>query len=179
MIARFALPALMLIACISATQTSLTSTASAQVKVAVVDLQRALNETQDGKKAKNQLKGLFKKRQVALDKKQEDLKKMKEGIEKQKDVLNKDVLRQKLESYQKSLVELQTSYVEYQKELAQKEAQLTKGIIDRMQRIVKTISQKDGYTFVVERNEGGVVWAKSSIDITDDVIQRYNKGEGK
>lgn len=178
MIARFALPALLLFTC-TTVQTAFTSSASAQVSVAVVDLQRALNETQDGKKAKNQLKGLFKKRQVALDKKQEDLKKMKEGIEKQKDVLSKDVLREKLETYQKSLVQLQTSYVEYQKELAQKEAQLTKGIIDRMQRIVKTIAQKDGYTFVVERNEGGVVWAKSNVDITDDVIQRYNKGEGK
>ena len=174
MIARFALPFLMLLVCASYTQK-----VSAQAKVAVVDLQRALNETQDDRKAKTQLKGLFKKRQVALDKKQEDLKKMKEGLEKQKDVLSKDVLRQKLESYQKSLVQLQTSYVEYQKELAQKEAQLTKGIIDRMQRIVKNIGQKDGYTFVIERSEGGVVWAKSSIDITDDVIQRYNKGEGK
>ncbi len=178
MIARFALPALLFFAS-TLSQAAFVTSASAQLKVAVVDLQRALNETQDGKKAKTQLKGLFKKRQVALDKKQEDLKKMKEGIEKQKDVLSKDVLRQKLESYQKSLVQLQTSYVEYQKELAQKEAQLTKGIIDRMQRIVKSIAQKDGYSFVVERNEGGVVWAKSNIDITDDVIQRYNKGEGK
>jgi outer membrane protein len=131
----------------------------AQVRVAVVDMQRALNETSDGRRAKAQLKRLFKRRQQALDAKQNELKRM--------------------EEYQKAFVELQTTYVEYQRELATKEAQLTKGILARMQNILQRIGRADGYTLIVERNEGGVVWAPSNIDITDDLIQRYNAGEGR
>jgi len=158
---------------------SLSPTVFAQVRVAVVDMQRALNETSDGRRAKAQLKRLFKRRQQALDKKQNELKKMKEDIEKQRDVLSRSALQKRMEDYQKAFVELQTTYVEYQRELATKEAQLTKGILERMQNIIQRIGRSDGYTLVVERNEGGVVWAPSNIDITDDLIERYNAGEGR
>jgi len=152
--------------------------AFAQVRIAVVDMQRALNETEDGRRAKAQLKRLFKRRQQALDAKQTELKKMKEDVEKQRDVLSRQALQKRLEEYQKAFIELQTTYVEYQRELAQKEAQLTKGILERMQRILRSIGQSQGYTVIVERNEGGVVWAPDNLDLTSDLIRRYNAGEG-
>src|SRR5262245_1821067 len=66
-------------------------------KIAVVDMQRALNETEDGRKAKAQLKKLFEDRQKQLDKQQKDLQTMKESLEKQRDVLSREVLSKKLE----------------------------------------------------------------------------------
>lgn len=151
----------------------------AQVKIAVVDLQRALNETEDGRQAKATLKRLFKRRQDDLDKQQNDLKKMKEDIEKQKDVLARDVLEQRVQDYQKAFVELQSTYVEYQRELAGKEGELTKRILARMEKILRRIGQTDGYTLIVERNESGVMWVPTNLDVTDAVIQRYNSGEGR
>ena len=150
----------------------------AQVRIAVVDMQRALNETEDGRRAKAQLKRLFKRRQQALDKRQGELKQMKEDIEKQRDVLSQDALQKRLEEYQKAFIELQTTYVEYQRELATKEAELTKGILDRMAAILRRQGQAQGYTMILERNEGGVMWVPSNLDLTDDLIQRYNRGEG-
>lgn len=151
----------------------------AEVKVAVVDMQRALNQTKDGKQAKAQLKRLFKRRQQSLDKRQNDLKKMKQDIEKQREVLSRTELQSRLEEYQKAFVELQTTYVEYQRELAQKEGQLTKGILARMQSILRTIGRDEGYTLIVESNEGGVVWAPNDLDLTSDLVRRYNAGEGR
>src|SRR5688500_20071055 len=60
-------------------------------KIGVVDLQRALVETEDGRKAKDQLKKLFEQRQKTLDKQQDELKAMKESVEKQRDVLAREV----------------------------------------------------------------------------------------
>ena len=151
----------------------------AQVRVAVVDLQRALNETEDGRRAKTQLKRLFKSRQKALDDKQNELKKMKEDIEKQKNVLSQPALQKKLEAYQQAFVELQTVYVDYQRELASKEAELTKVIIQRMENILRRLGQAEGYTLILERGEAGVMWVPSNLDVTDAVIQRYNAGEGR
>lgn len=151
----------------------------AQVRIAVVDLQRALNETEDGRRAKAQLKRLFKRRQGALDTKQEELKKMKEEIEKQRSVLSKAALTKRMEEYQKAFVDLQTTYVEYQRELAEKEAELTRQIFRRMERILRRLGQTDNYTLIVERNEAGVMWVPTNLDLTDAVIQRYNAGEGR
>lgn len=151
----------------------------AQGRFAVVDLQRALNETEDGRRAKARLKKLFKRRQTALDGKQGKLKAMKEEIEKRISIWNESTKQKKLQEYQKLFVELQSSYVEYQRELAQQEGRLTRSIIARMERILRRIGQSEGYTMIVERNEGGVVWVPSNLDLTDVVIQRYNAGEGR
>ena len=155
------------------------SVAEAQAfKIAVVDLQRAINETEDGRKSKDKLKKLFESRQQGLDKKQEELKKLKEELEQQKNVLSRDAFDAKVESYQKQLVELQQVYVDYQRELAEKEGELTKQIIERMEKILRRIGQTEGYTMIVERNEAGVIYVPTSYDLTDVVIQRYNSGEG-
>ncbi|MET0340037.1 MAG: OmpH family outer membrane protein [Polyangiales bacterium] len=153
--------------------------ASAQAaKIGVVDLQRAINETEDGRKAKDKLKKLFESRQQGLDKKQTELKKLKDELEQQKNVLARDVLETKVEAYQKQLVELQQVYVENQKELAEKEGELTKDIVARMERILRRIGQAEGYSLIMERGEGGVIFVPTHLDLTDVVIQRYNSGEG-
>jgi outer membrane protein len=148
-------------------------------RIAVVDLQRALNETEDGRRAKAKLKKLFKRRQVELDKRQNELKAEAEELKAQEKVLSREVWTKRVEAYQKQLIDLQSTYMEYQRELAAQEAELTREIILRMERIIRRIGQAEGYTLVVERNEGGVVWVPTNLDLTDNVIQRYNSGEGR
>ena len=151
------------------------NTAYAEVKIGVVDLQRAINETEDGRQAKRRLKKLFDERQKSLDAKQTSLKAQKDSLERQQDVLSEDALRKKIEKYQIDLQELQNEYMQYQQELQTKEAELTQVILEKMQGILRRIGQTDGYTLILEANEGGVVWVPSNLDLTDVLIQRYNK----
>jgi len=151
------------------------STVDAQVKIGVVDLQRAINETEDGRQAKRRLKKLFDERQKSLNAAQESLKAQKESLERQQDVLSEDALKKKVEKYQGDLMALQNEYVQYQQELSTKEAELTQKILEKMQAILRRIGQTDGYTLIVEANEGGIVWVPSNLDLTDVLIQRYNK----
>ena len=157
---------------------AVTPDVEAQVRVAVVDLQRALNETSDGQRAKRRLKSLFRRRQKALDDAQTKLKQMAEDIERQKEVLSREALQKRMEEYQKALIELQSQYMEYQQELATKEAQLTKRILDRMRDILQNIGREDNYTLIVEANEGGVVWVDDDVDLTERVIEEYNRRRG-
>ena len=165
----FALAALLLTA-------SHTGVAQAQ-KVGVVNMQRALLETEDGRKAKEQLKKLFDQRQKTLDKQQDDLKAMKDNVDKQRSVLARDVWEKKAEELQKALAQLQMTYMEFQRELAAKEAEMTRPIQDRMARIVKRMGQADGYSMILDSSV--VYFVPSSSDLTDVLIQRYNAGEGK
>jgi outer membrane protein len=151
----------------------------AQVRIAVVDLQRALNETEDGRRAKARLKRLFKQRQQDLDKRQGELKALKEDIERNIELWSQETKQRRLEEYQKAFVDLQQQYVEYQRELAEREGEATQEIVARMERILRRIGQSDGYTLILERNEAGVMWVPTNLDVTDDVIQRYNAGEGR
>jgi outer membrane protein len=124
------------------------STVDAQVKIGVVDLQRAINETEDGRQAKRRLKKVFDERQKSLNDKQESLKAQKESLERQQDVLSKDAFQKKVEKYQADLMELQNEYVQYQQELSTKEAELTQKILEKMQTILRRIGQTDGRTSI-------------------------------
>ncbi|MBI2898183.1 MAG: OmpH family outer membrane protein [Deltaproteobacteria bacterium] len=143
------------------------------VKIAFVDLQRALNETEDGRRAKGQLKRLFTKRQESLDDAQNKLKALKEQIEKQQKVLTREALQKRMEEYQKAFVDLQSTYVDYQRELAEKETQLTKQIFSKMEGILRRIGTSEGYTMIFDRGSG-VVWGRTDLDLTDRLIQMYN-----
>jgi len=147
----------------------------AQVKIGVVDLQRAINETEDGRQAKRRLKKLFEQRQKSLNAAQEKIKAQKASLERQQDVLSQEAMKKKVDKYQSDLMELQNEYVQYQQELSTKEGELTQKILEKMQGILRRIGQTDGYTLIIEANEGGVVWVPSNLDLTDVLIQRYNK----
>src|SRR5580704_7041142 len=85
--------------------------ASAETKIAVVDVQRAVMQTEDGLRAQATLKKLFDSRQQELNKKQTDMQKQKEEIEKQSHVLSQAALQKKMDDWQKQMVELQSTFV--------------------------------------------------------------------
>jgi outer membrane protein len=159
---------------------SFASVASAQgkgpTKLAFVDLQRALNEVEDGKKAKSRLKRMFQDRQKKLDAKQEELKKLKENLEKEikGDLLSDAKKKEKMMEYQRQFYELQVLYSKLQKELTASEAKETKKIFKRFQEILKDLGLQRGYTMILEKTESSVLWAPNDLDITDQLIQRYN-----
>ncbi len=144
----------------------------AQVRIAVVDMQRALLETNEGRRAKAQLKKLFEARQEQLNARQETLKRMLEDIQKQKNVVAREALEKRMNEYQAEFVKLQQSYNEYQQELAQKEAELTKGILVNLQGVVAHIGDSGEYDAIFD--QGAVVWSRTQYDITGQVIREYN-----
>ncbi len=73
-----------------------TSAAFAEdIKVGYVDMQRALNETEDGRKAKEKLKKDFDQKQKELDEQQARLKKEIEDLDKKRTLLPADKVREK------------------------------------------------------------------------------------
>jgi len=155
------------------------SVASAETKLAYVDMQRALLETDDGKNAKKQLEKMKKVRQSQLDSKQKNLRKMQKELEAQKAFMKEDVLRAKQMEFGKKLKELQMIYATLQKELAAEEAKLTKVILERMGRILMAVGRKSGDIFILEKNDSRILWAPAKYDLTNELIRRYNAGEGR
>lgn len=149
--------------------------AFAQQKIGYVDLQRALNEVEEGKKAKARLKQDFAKKQEQLDKKQKEVKALKEQIESGGMMMSQEAKRQKALELQKELAQLQQLYMELQRDLSEKEAKATKGIFDKMRSIIQKIAKEKDYDLVLEKSESAVLYADDSMDLTDELIRRFNK----
>jgi outer membrane protein len=151
--------------------------AQADDKIAFVDLQRALEETNDGKAAKNKLKADFDKKQQELDAKQEELKKLKEDLDKKATLMKPEALQKAQQDFQQRFVQLQETFQRLQKDLAVKEQEATRGILAKLSQVVQGIAEREHFTMVLERNSA-VVYGAPSLDITNEVIRLYNSAAG-
>lgn len=151
-------------------------TAKAETKIAVVDTQRAIMESEDGMRAQATLKKLFDSRQRELDKKQEQLQKEREDIEKQQGILSKEALAKRLESWQRDMSQLQATFLEYNKELQKKQGELTQPIYQRTLSIIRRIATNDGIDLIIDRQAAPYV--RGDLDLTDKIIQIVNTGAG-
>jgi outer membrane protein len=153
--------------------------AQAQTKVGYVDLQRALNEVADGRAAKAKLKKEFDVRQKELDDKQEELKKMQADIQAKADVMSEDARRKAQADMDQKLMAVSKLYATLQKELQQKEHDATKGIFARMSSIIKNIAEAENVSMVFEKTDSGLLFALPSLDLTNELIRRYNSQAAK
>lgn len=149
--------------------------AAAQSRIAVVDTQHAVMQTEDGIRAQATLKKLFDKRQQELDGKQAELQRAREDIEKQSRVLSREALQKRMEDWQRRMVELQTVFVDYNKELQKKQGELTAPIIRKMMAIIGRVAKKNGYEIILDKQ--AAPYARPDLDLTEQVIQLYNSGE--
>jgi outer membrane protein len=166
--------------------------ARAEQKLGYVDLQRALNEVDEGKAAKALLKKDFDEKQKQLDIKKSEFDKLQADLEKQAVVMSDAAKKEKAGELDRRARELQGLFVQLQKDLSERERDATKGIFDRMATIVREIAEADGFTMVFEKG-AGLVYAPASLDVTNELIRKYNarypagaasakapgKGEGK
>jgi outer membrane protein len=150
--------------------------ASAQTKVAVVDVQRAVASTEDGLRAQATLKKLFDSRQQELNKKQTDLQRQREDIDKQAKVLPKDALQKRIDEWQKQMMDLQAVFLEYNKELEKKQKELTDPVFEKILQIIKRVATSENIDLVLDK--ATVAYVRTDLDLTDKAIQMYNSAGG-
>lgn len=145
------------------------------MKVAIVDFQRAINETEAGKSAEKKLNVALEEKKKKFDILKSELETMRQDFEKQRLVLTGKPLDEKREALQNKLIEVEKIGATYEQDLARQKAESLKNIVVGLQTVVNQIGQKEGYDFIFERSQGGVLFSSSAQDITLQVIQEFNK----
>jgi outer membrane protein len=153
--------------------------ASAATKIGYVDLEKALNDVEDGKKAKEKLKATFEEKQKTLDKKTEEFKKKKEEYDKRAPLLKPEAKEKEQRELEKQFIELQALAQQLQLDLSQEEAKLTKPIFDRFAKILRTMGESGGYALILEKNQSAILYAPDAMDLTSELVRNYNDGKGK
>lgn len=149
------------------------------IKIGSVDLIKALNESDAGKKAKADLEFMIKSKQSSLDEKGKNIEKIKSEIDKQSSVLSADARKSKEEDLEKMVRDYQRLVSDSQNDLKKKEAELTAEIIKELRGIIEKIGSEEGYTIILEGGEGQVLFAKKDIDLTASVIRKHNELKAK
>ncbi len=145
-----------------------------EAKMGFINVEKAVDGTTDGKKANDELQKVFKARQDELRKKEDDLKTKRDDLQKKEAVLSDQVKLRKQMELEKEIVEFQKQGMGYQQEIQKKEFEMKKPILDAIQKVIEDIAKKDNFTMILNAKQG-VVWAKNEIDITQRVVEEYEK----
>jgi outer membrane protein len=149
--------------------------AAEDFKLAVVDMQKALQTVDAGKKAKAQLEKEFNSRKKDLQAEEATLKKMIEEFKKQQLVMSDDARMKKQQEIQERGMKFQELTQRSQAEIAQKEAELTQPLIKKLREIISEHAKKKNFTVILERNENTVLYFQEKDDITEEVISQFNQ----
>ncbi len=148
--------------------------ALAEVKIATVDFQKALNEVAEGAAARARLQSMQTEKAAAIEKMGKDLEAKQAEYEKQSMILSDAARKAKEEELYTAQAQFQAAYQRSEGEMQQAYYGAMESLIAKMRKLAAAIGTEKGYTLVVEVNEGGVVYASPTIDITPELIKRYN-----
>jgi len=146
--------------------------ARAEMKFAYVDVQRALNECDAGKKAKAEFQGRVTSLEGRLQRQQNEVQALKDEIEKKGMLMNENERQSKQDAYVAKLKNFERDYKDSKDELQAKDNEMTAKIVHDLAQVIRSLGERDGYTMVMEK--GSILWGAPGIDITDQVIRNYN-----
>lgn len=155
-----------------------TSVCAAEAKLGYVDMQRAINGSEQGKEAKEQLAAKVKKYQDEINVKQEDLRKLKEELEKQGMLLSDAARGTKEKDYQNKLKDFQRFTKDAQDELQGKDEELTRRILEGMEKVIQEFGRQKGYTFIFVKNES-MLFIDEKADLTEEILKLFNSNRKK
>lgn len=147
--------------------------AVAQTKVAVVNLQRAVFESAEIKKADAQMQATFKPRQDRIDQLQKEIAALAEQLQKSNGKLSPQAEGDLTAQGQKKQRDLQrlTDDLNADAQNYRNDA-LTKSST-KMGDVVKKLAEEKGFDLVVDTSSA--LYFKPALDITDEAIKAYDK----
>jgi outer membrane protein len=144
-------------------------------RIAVVEVQRCLLETNEGKKAKEELERTMVKGQAKIDKKAEALGKRYKDLMAKGSMLSEAEIEKRQADLMREQAELDQLSAQLQEDVAEKEALLTEKIYKNVAEIVTQIALEEKLQAVLVRSDMTVMFVDSRLDLTNRVIIRYDK----
>ncbi len=146
--------------------------AQAGIRVGVVDVQQVLNQSQKGIAMKQKLDQERVARQRELDVRQQEVMKLQAEFEKQAPLLSEQAKRERSEALQRKVRDIrriaEDANRDFDKRVREAEVDITREIMA----VVLEYGKDQGFTVVLERST--LVYAAPSVDITAEVIKRYD-----
>jgi outer membrane protein len=153
------------------------SSYGADSKIGIVDVHKVFEESAAGKAAKEEIKREGKKLEDDLKRRGEDLEAMKNKLEREVMVMSKEKREEKERDFRIKVGDFKALQRKYAEQLKERESELVKKFQDNIFQLVKDIGNENNYTLIIDKL--GVLYAPSSVDITNQVIKAYDSRFGK
>ncbi len=143
-------------------------------KVGVINIQEAIASTSEGKKAFSDLQKKFQPRQQELQRLQQDIQAIQDQLQKQAATLSEEEQRRLSRELDDKQKVLKRSTEDANADFGSDRDEAIRRIGQKMVRIIGDYAQQNGYSLVVDDAQIPVYFAAKEIDITEEVVKRYD-----
>jgi outer membrane protein len=145
--------------------------AAGQVKVGIVNMQKAILETGEIKKAQAALEAKYKPRQAELEKLQKELSDMQAQLEGGK--LNPQAAQETQARGQRKQREAQRLAEDLQGDVDRERNEILQGASQRMSDVIKKLAEERGLDVVVDVNN--TLYFKPALELTAEAVTAFDK----
>lgn len=148
-------------------------------KIGTVNFEMIFNNSAGGKAVKNQINKEGRSMNADLEKLQKEIKELKQMLEKDggSGVLNESARENKRWELDRKVNEVKALKRRFDRKIQELQIRLINGVKKDVLKIVADYSKKEGYLLVLE--DINIVYAPQTLDITDKIIQLYDKSYSK
>lgn len=149
-------------------------------KIAILDMQRALLATTDGKKAAAAIDAKFAPVKADLDKLQKDITQKQDAFTKNRNTMSSTAITAAQSEIESLSTSLKRKQEDAQQDLQDEENKQLGGIMPKLQQVINAYATANQLMFVVDTsaNPNNLVYADGSINITAAIVAAYEKASG-
>ena len=155
-----------------------TAPAAEVMRLGVVDMQAVISQSARGQRARAQLQAETDAKQKDMSAREEEVRKLQADLERQKAVLSPAALREKEEAIQRKVRDIRRIAEDGNRDLQKRETELVADIQRDILQVVADYGKEKGYSVVLERSVGGVMFVGDRADLTKEIIERFNAKAG-
>ena len=158
------------------------SAGAEELKIGVINAQKVLEATKQGKKVKQTLSEYVQTRQKLLESEAADLKKLETELATQSTVLDAKAKAEKEQSFQQKVAVYQRRVQELNTEVETKKREVLGGFSKAIEQAVREIAEKEKILLVMEKGGSNaaslVLYSQDSLDLTPRVIKALDSKAG-
>jgi outer membrane protein len=149
--------------------------AAAQAKVSVIDVQRVVTESDPGKEVMQRLRSLTEAKAQQGQSLQQELAALQDQFNKQRFTVSEARQAEMQKEIEDKQIAIRRFQDDAQREVAEAQRRELGSLEERIMPIIDQIGKEQGLTMIFNKFQSGLVYADETIDITDEVIRRFNR----
>jgi outer membrane protein len=145
------------------------------IKIGIVDIEQAISSTEEGKAAREEFQRKQREAEAKVQPMVERYRTLEEELKTKKFVLSDDALYQKQLDLAEMRNEIQSRMREIEGQLQVDQKRLEGPLVQKLEAIIEELGKSQGFTLIIRRGAPGLLYAREALDVTEMVIERYNK----
>jgi len=150
----------------------------ADMKIAIIDTERILLTSETGKKALEELRTLQASKEEQGKTMQNELEGLRDRLTEGRLSLSEDRIAEMEKEMEDKAIALRRFQDDANRDLNKKRDEILARVDRAVMPIINTYGQEGAYDLIFRKFESGLIYANEAVDVTDEIIQRLDSGQG-